>query len=73
MGPRGVASQRVELRTFALTPMVIHRIACKCGSWTGGNTFDIYKLEIWKMLEKPCSLINYYQTIDGIRTVENKD
>lgn len=38
-----------------------HRITCKCEITIAVK--PLFKLEIWKMLEKPCLFINYYQVI----------
>lgn len=35
-------------------------------------TVSLFKLKIWKTLEKPCPPLNYYQAIEGTRIIENK-
>ncbi len=78
MRSREVASQCVKVRIFAFSDFVFWysfhdnpwyaNVACELAV---AVTF-LFKLEIWKTLGKPCLLINYCQTINGTRTVENK-
>lgn len=54
-----LASQRIEVRIFAFVSTVVHCIVCKCGLWSC-EVVSLFKLKIWKVLEKPCPFINYY-------------
>ena len=65
MDPRGIASQYMGIRIFALF-LTVHDMQIWLVKW------PLFKLKIWKTLGKPCPFINYCQIINSTWTVENK-